>query len=150
MTRTLGNLTIARPVAQVFNYVASSGHWPQWYPITKSVSGVVDRPGMPGETFVEKVSILGIPFTFFWTTTENGFPHRYVFEGTSNAGGKAVITYTLTPQGQSTLFTRELVYEQTNLIMKVLDALFIGRMVTRVSAKAVANLKSVIESLPRA
>ena len=146
MTRTLGTATIARPSAQVFNYIASSGNWPQWYPITRSVAGVVDRPGQAGEQCVEQVSLLGFPFTFYWTTVENEFPRRYVFEGRSNVGGKALITYTFTPQGQSTLFTRELVYEQTNLLMKLLDSLFIGRMVQRVSAKGVANLKSILES----
>jgi hypothetical protein len=145
MTRTFGTATIARPVENCFDYAASSGNWTKWYPITKSVSGVIDRPGMPGEQFVEKVSILGLPFTFFWTTTENDFPRKYVFEGKSNVGGKAVITYTFKPENGATYFTRELVYEQTNAIMKLMDALFIGRLVTKVSAEAVVNLKAAIE-----
>lgn len=71
MRRTHDRAVILRPVDQVFTFAASSYHWPKWYPITKSVTGVVDRPGQPGEQFVEKVSILGLPFTFFWTTTLN-------------------------------------------------------------------------------
>ncbi|HYV98062.1 MAG TPA: SRPBCC family protein [Gemmatimonadaceae bacterium] len=146
MTRTLGRATIARPVDHVFQYAASSGNWTKWYPITKSVTGVVDRPGKPGEQFVEHVRILGVPITFFWTTTENDYPRKYVFEGRSSVGGKAVITYTFAPEGAATAFTRELVYEQTNAVMKLIDALFLGRYVMRVSAEAVANLKAAIEA----
>jgi ligand-binding SRPBCC domain-containing protein len=146
MTRTWGTVSISRPVAQVFDYVTSAGNWPQWYPITRSVTGVVDRPGQAGDRCVEKVSILGVPFTFYWTTVVNDYPRRYVFEGRSNVGGKAVITYAFTPEEGATLFTRELVYEQTNPIMKALDEILIARLVGRVSAEAVQNLKVAIES----
>jgi hypothetical protein len=69
-----------------------------------------------------------------------------VYEGTSNVGGRARICYVFKPAPDGTHFHRELVWEQTNWVMKFCDWLFVRGIIERASANALPVLKSRLES----
>ncbi len=146
MNTIRGQIQINRLPGDVFNYVTTFGTWKDWYPITKRVTGATDHPCEPGEECTEYVSIFLIPFKFYWKVLEKDFPRRFVFAGTSNAGGKATITYTFTSRDGGTWFERELDYCQTRPLMKLADWLCIRSYVGRVSDQAIQNAKANLEA----
>ena len=140
-----GDVFIRRPPEAVADYVTTPRTWTEWYPITRGVEGPVDRPPAPGTEWREFVVILLVPFTFTWRTVRDERPRRYVYEGTSNVGGKATITYEWTPEGDGTRWHRTLAYVQTHWWTKLMDWLFLRGIVRRASAQALLNARDRLE-----
>ena len=63
-----------------------------------------------------------------------------------NDGGRATITYTLSPHPDGTTFDRELVYAMPNPLLAVLDWLIIRSRMKADSAEALRRLKRLLES----
>ena len=47
------------------------------------------------DSLTEYVTIFLVPFEFYWKVKEKDYPNHFVFEGTSNAGGKATERITI-------------------------------------------------------
>ena len=65
---------------------------------------------------------------------------------TGKDGGRATITYTLTPHPDGTTFDRELVYTMPNTLLAVLDWLIIRSRMKANSDEALRRLKDRLES----
>ncbi len=143
-----GTVVIRRRPEVCANYVTTPATWPEWYPLTRSVEGPVNSTPAVGATWVEKVRIVGLPFTFTWKTIEDSRPHRYVYQGSSNFGGHATITYVWKAEGDGTRWDRTLVYEQDRWYTRLGDWLFLAAVIRSASARAVQLARERLEALP--
>ena len=139
------SVLIAVPPEEVFEYVTTPATWPKWFPLTVSVSGPVDSTPPVGTSWKE-VGKLGQKAT--WTTVELESPHLFVYDGISNGNSKAKarITYTFVEEKGGTFWKRHLEYATPGLIGTFLNLIFLRYWVRRASAKAVINVKAILES----
>ena len=149
MTRIYTSAILARPIEQVYAYVTTPGHWPEWHPSSLGVSGATDHSLEIGEEVTERFLVAGRRGEVVWRVTERDAPLRWAITGriTSSGGGGGVVTYSLTPRDEDvTFFEREFTYPAPNAIFAMLDALIIRRRVQAESEEAVRRLKQRIES----
>lgn len=144
MAQIFTSIEIARPIDEVFEYITTPAHWPDWHTTALGVSGTTtDRSLLPGETVAEEVKVIGRRSQAEWTVREREAPTRWVIEGAVAAGGKAVITYTLEPTATGTRFGREVVYELPALLSLVNGLLVRPRL----ESEADESLKRLKEKL---
>ncbi len=140
-----GSVLVNAPAARVYDLVCTPTNWPQWYPITKSVTiedGDPSRPAGPGTVALERVVVWGMEADFRWTFLEADPPKRLHYEGTDiKRGGHAAITYTFAPEGDGTRFSRVLTYEAGNWFMRLLDFLVIRHLFKRASDQALESVR---------
>lgn len=146
MTRICSSIQIRQPIEQVFDFITTPGNWPQWHPASVSVGGNPDHSLLLGEAVTEKISVAGRRGQVTWLVRERSVPHRWVIDGTGKDGGRATITYTLSPHPDGTNFERELVYAMPNPLLAVLDWLIIRSRMKADSAEALRRLKRLLES----
>jgi uncharacterized protein YndB with AHSA1/START domain len=148
MTRIVNTATIRRPPADVFDYVTTPGHWPEWHPSSVQVTGAADHPLDVGEQCAEEYVVAGRRGHVLWTVRERIPERRWVIEGRSREGGHATITYVLAPAGDAatTRYERTLEYAMPSAFLALLDRLLIRRRVARESAEAVRRLAQRLES----
>jgi uncharacterized protein YndB with AHSA1/START domain len=139
---------IARSPADVFDYVTTPGHWPEWHPSSLRVTGTVDRSMQVGETCTEEFVVAGRRGSCTWTAREREPDRRWVID-TDAQGGRATISYTLVPTSEGTSFERVLEYRMPNALLGLLDVLVLRRRVTRESEEATFRLKARLEAAPR-
>jgi len=149
MREIRGEVFIRRPPQACADYVTTPATWADWYPLTRGVEGQVDRPAPAGGEWTEYVHILLIPFTFYWKTVSDNRPDQYVYQGTSNVGGNATITYEWRAEGDGTRWTRTLTYEQTHWYTRLADWLFMAAIIRRASAQALLNARDHLEAAGR-
>jgi uncharacterized protein YndB with AHSA1/START domain len=146
MTRICNSIQISEPIGQVFDFITTPGKWPQWHPASVSVSGNAGHSLLQGEQVGEDISVAGRHGQVTWSVRERSAPHRWVIDGTGKDGGRATITYTLTPHPDGTNFERELVYTMPNALLTVLDWLIIRSRMKADSVEALQRLKRLLES----
>jgi len=147
MTRIYTTIHIDKPVEQVFDFVTTSGNWPQWHPSSLGVHGATEHPMQVGEEVTEDFRVAGRRGSVVWTVTDCDPPRRWVIDGKvvgRSSGG--IITYTLTPADGATQFEREFVYAMPNALFSLLDRLYYRRRVEAESAEALRRLKAVLET----
>lgn len=150
MTRIYTTRYVDKPVEQVFDYVTTSGNWPQWHPSSLGVSGTTDHPMQIGERVTEEFLVAGRRGSVAWTVTRCERPHRWAIDGViagRSSGG--TVAYTLTRRGDGTFFEREFIYPTPGLLFTLLDRLFVRRRVEAESAEALRRLKAVLETAER-
>jgi hypothetical protein len=146
-TRIYTSIHVARPVEQVFDYVTTSGNWPQWHPSSLGVRGATERPMQVGEQVTEEFFVAGRRGSVVWTVTDCDPPRRWDIDGQivgRSSGG--IITYALTPVDGGTRFEREFVYMMPNALFSLFDRLIYRRRVQAESAEALRRLKAVLET----
>jgi uncharacterized protein YndB with AHSA1/START domain len=146
MTRICNSIQIRQPIEQVFDFITTPANWPQWHPASVSVGGNPDHSLLPGEAVTENISVAGRCGQVTWLVRERSAPHRWVIDGTGKDGGRATITYTLSPHPAGTNFERELVYAMPNPLLAVLDWLIIRSRMKADSIAALQRLKRLLES----
>ena len=146
MTRICSSIQIRQPIERVFDFITTPTNWPQWHPASVSVGGDADHSLLPGEAVTENISVVGRRGQVTWLVRERSAPHRWVIDGTGKDGGRATITYTLSPHPDGTTFDRELVYAMPNPLLAVLDWLIIRSRMEADSAEALRRLKRLLES----
>lgn len=154
MTRIVSVATIERPIGDVFDYVTTPGHWPQWHPSSLAVSGATDHSLAVGEQVTEEYRVAGRKGTVVWTVCEREAPRRWLIEGrivsshNGGGGGSGTVAYTLTAagDGNGTRFERVFTYPTPTLVIALLDALMIRRRIRAESAEAVRRLKALLEA----
>jgi uncharacterized protein YndB with AHSA1/START domain len=146
MSRVVSRATIARSPGEVFSYVTTPGHWPEWHPSSLGVTGATDHSLAVGEKVTESFLVARRRGKAVWTVREREEPRRWVIFGQVEGGGTGTITYTLTPQESGTVFERDFTYEMNNPLLALLDRLVLRRRIEGESAEAVRRLKERLES----
>jgi uncharacterized protein YndB with AHSA1/START domain len=146
MTCICNSIQLRQTIEQVFDFITTPANWPQWHPASVSIGGNADHSLLPGEEVTENISVAGHHGEVTWLVRERSAPHRWVIDGTGKDGGRATITYTLTPHPDGTNFERELVYAMPNALLAVLDWLIIRSRMKADSAEALRRLKRLLES----
>ena len=146
MTRIHTNIYIDKSPEDVFDYVTVPQNWPQWHPSSIRVAGTADRSLDIGEQVTEDYQVAGRQGRVVWTARERERPSRWVIEGQTEDGGRGTITYTVMPVGAGTKFTREFVYDMPNPFLTLLNWLILRHRIKAESARAVNQLKQVLES----
>jgi uncharacterized protein YndB with AHSA1/START domain len=147
MTRIYTTATIACPIDDLYTYVTTPAHWPDWHPSSLGVSEDADHSLEVGERVTERFLVAGRRGTVTWAVTEREAPHRWVISGAiegSNGGG--TIGYTLSQRDGGVFFEREFVYPAPNLLFAVLDALVVRRRIQAESEQATRRLKAHMEA----
>ena len=146
MSRVVTRAAIARLPEEVFAYVTTPGHWPEWHPSSLGVTGATDHSLAVGEEVTESFLVAGRRGKAVWTVREREEPRRWVIFGQVEGGGTGTITYTLTPQESGTAFERDFTYEMNNPLLALLDTFVLRRRIDAESAEAVRRLKERLES----
>ena len=145
MSQVVTHATIVRPPEEVFTYVTTPGHWPEWHPSSLGVTGATDHSLLVGEEVTESFLVAGRRGKARWTVQEREEPRRWVIFGQVQGGGTGTITYTLTPQDGGTFFERAFAYEMNNLLLALLDRLILRRRIEAESTEALRRLKVRLE-----
>lgn len=148
MTAITCTIHITRPAKEVFQYVTTPGHWPEWHPSSLGVSGQTHHSLDRGEQVTEEYRVAGWRGRALWVVRECDPPVRWVIEGKAERGGSATIIYTLAEHDGGTTFQRELRYEMPNFLLALLDRWLFRRRIQAESQQALRNLKKVLESRP--
>ena len=144
MVRVETEIVIARPIADVFNYVTTPALWHTWHPATVSVRDVPVRPLVLGETMRELIAVAGRRSEALWTVCACDSPSRWEI-CTDTPRGAAHIVYRLTAIDGGSRFQRTLGFRSKQQPWRALDSTFTRWVLVRQSARALANLKAVLE-----
>lgn len=137
-------IDIARPPAAVFDYVTTPMLWHTWHPATVSVRGAPDRPLGAGETAIETIAVAGRRNDATWTVRTCEPPHRWTI-ATDAPAGAADIEYRIDAVPGGSRFERTLCFRSKHWPWRALDATLTRWILQRQSAKALRNLKRVLE-----
>jgi uncharacterized membrane protein len=140
MTRIYTTATIRCPIAEVYDYVTTPEHWPEWHPSSLGVSGATDHSLALGEQVTEQIRVARRQGTVVWTVRKCEAPRRWVIEG----GG--TVRYTLTARDDRTYCEREFIYRTPTLLLMVLDALIVRRRIEAESAEELRRLQARLEA----
>jgi uncharacterized protein YndB with AHSA1/START domain len=147
MTRIYTTATIACPIEDLFDYVTTPAHWPEWHPSSLGVSDSADHSLAVGEEVTERFLVAGRRGSVVWKVTERDAPHRWVIVGAiERSKGGGTITYTLSQRPEGVFFEREFVYPAINALFAALDALVLRRRVQAESEEATRRLKISMEA----
>lgn len=139
-------ISIARPVEDVFNYVTTPGHWPDWHPSSLGVTGATDHSLAVGEEVTEEFLVAGRRGKLTWRVTQRDAPRVWVISGQVGAQGSGTVAYELAPEGAGTLFTRVFTYQGNGLLFTIVNRLFYNRRVVAESVEALRRLKQRLEA----
>lgn len=136
---------ILRSPADVFDYVTTPGHWPEWHPSSIRVAGTVDHSLGVGEECTEEYRVAGRHGVCVWRVLDRDAPKKWTITAEAQGGGAATITYSLSPAGDGTRFLRSMTYTMPNWFFALLDALVLHKRIEAESEEAVTRLKARLE-----
>jgi uncharacterized protein YndB with AHSA1/START domain len=139
-------ITINRPVEDVFNYVTTPGHWPDWHPSSLGVTGATDHSLDVGEEVTEAFRVAGRRGSLTWRVIQRDAPRAWTINGSPGRGGTGTVAYTLTPEGAGTHFVRVFTYDAPGLLFAIFNGLAYRSRVSAESAEALRRLKQRLES----
>lgn len=143
--RVVTEIEIKQAPQQVFDFVSTPALWHTWHPATVAVRDVPNRPLRSGETMLELIAVAGRREQALWTVLACMPPQRWEIT-TETASGSAHITYLITPAADGCLFHRTLEFRSARWPWRALDSTLMRWVLDRQSAKALRNLKRVLES----
>jgi len=138
-------IDIGQPAAKVFDFATTPALWHRWHPATVEVRDVPDRPLITGETMLEEIAVAGRREAALWTVTACVPAERWEIATDTPSGG-AWIVYRLSPTASGCRFHRTLRFRSKRWPWRALDSTLLRRVLVRQSARALANLKAVLES----
>jgi uncharacterized protein YndB with AHSA1/START domain len=145
MTRIVSRIALDQSPATVFDFVTAPAYWPRWHPASLTVDATDSRSFQVGEQVCEHIAVAGFRGRVLWTVREWQRPSRWVIAGQAErGGGRATIRYDLASDGAGTLFTRTLEYRMPNVLLSLLDGLFIKRRMIAQSTQALERLREVL------
>ncbi|MEE2733689.1 MAG: SRPBCC family protein [Pseudomonadota bacterium] len=151
-SRVVTEIDIDKPIADVFDYATTAGNWKHWHPNTFNARGATDHSATENEEIIE---ILKLGFVvgprLYWTVAEHTVPNKWRLLGKDRAGLINVeLTYTFSMnEDGSTRFRRKMILDiPKDLLRNPINALVFIAYNRRTSAKALRQLKSVIEADP--
>ncbi|HZX68870.1 MAG TPA: SRPBCC family protein [Candidatus Elarobacter sp.] len=119
MTRVRCDATIRSSPEDLFDFVTTPAHRPEWHPSSVRVTGDADHSQLVGERCVEKFIVAGRHGECEWTVLEREALHRWVIDARPPAGGGARITYELSAVEGGTHFVRTMDYEMPNAFLEL-------------------------------
>jgi len=137
-------IDIDRTPQEVFDYVTTAALWHKWHPATVEVRNAPNRPLTKGETMLELIAVAGRHDQALWTVVSCVPPQSWEI-ATNTRNGTARITYTLTLIDGGCRFHRTLKFRSKHLLWRLLDSTLTRWVLTHQSAKALQNLKVVLE-----
>ena len=135
---------IDRPAQRVFDYVTTPALWHTWHPATVEVRNVPARPLITGETMLEVIAMAGRRDEALWTVTACTPPQLWEI-ATETPNGAAHIAYRMTPTATGCRFHRTLEFRSKGWPWRLLDSTLTRWILVRQSARALLNLKQVLE-----
>jgi uncharacterized protein YndB with AHSA1/START domain len=138
-------IEIARPAPEVFDYATTPALWPTWHPATVAVRDVPQQPLGVGETMLETIRVAGNQTEALWVVEACLPPQRWQI-ATDAAQGRARIVYRFTSTPQGCRFHRTLDFRSKNAFWRALDSTLTRWILVCQSARALANLKRVLEA----
>lgn len=145
-TRIVSFVDIARSPAEVFAYVTTPGHWPEWHPSSLAVSGAVDHPLQIGESAIEDFQVAGRRGRVTWRVIAREPDRLWRIAGNIEGRESGAVSYSLAPTATGTHFVREFEYRTPNLLFALLNRLSLRSRIEAESAPAVRQLKERLES----
>lgn len=146
-TQIDNEIDIARPPAEVFDYVTTPGNWPKWHPSSLAVHGATDHPLALGEKVIEDFRVAGREGRVEWTVVVREVPTRWEIAGAVDGRPAGRVSYTLAPIPTGTRFHRRLSYAAPNLLFAALNPFTIRPRVAEESSEAVRRLKQQVEAV---
>jgi hypothetical protein len=137
---------INRSATDVFAYVTTPGHWPDWHPSSLGVSGATDHSLNVGEEVTEQFLVAGRHGSLTWRVIEREAPRAWAIAGQVGAQGSGTVAYTLEPEGSGVRFTRVFTYGGNGPLFVVFNRLFYQRRVAAESSEALRRLKQQLEA----
>lgn len=145
-TQIVTALDIGRPPADVFNYVTTPIHWPEWHPSSLAVSGNVDHSLLIGETVLEDFRVAGRQGRVTWRVAAREPDRLWQISGDIEGREAGQVTYRLTATDAGTHFVREFDYRSANLLFALLNRLSLRGQIDAESQQAVRQLKARLEA----
>jgi carbon monoxide dehydrogenase subunit G len=105
---TVTNTTeLPAPPEEVWAKLANPTTFKDWLTTHNGLAEGGEGQLSQGDTFKEKVKIMGMPGEVAWTVEECDEPRRLVLDGKGPMGTKMRTAYELTPNGESTTIAYE-------------------------------------------
>jgi Polyketide cyclase / dehydrase and lipid transport len=144
MTQVINQISIAGPIADVFDIVTTTRYWPRWHPATIAVGGATERPLALGDVIHERARIGARVYKGAWSVAEHVYPERVVLR---IAGRPIQITYAFESAGPATVFRRALAYQPERFLGSVADPSALERLIYHQSEAALHMLRHLVEEL---
>jgi uncharacterized protein YndB with AHSA1/START domain len=138
-------ISINRAIDDVFSYVTTPAHWPDWHPSSLAVSGATDHSLAIGEEVTEEFLVAGRRGRVTWRVTQRDAPRAWTIAADLGRAGSGTVAYTLTPEGAGVRFERVFTYEVKSLLFAIADRLAYHRRVVAESTEALRRLKARLE-----
>lgn len=129
---------------EVFDYVTTPGLWHTWHPATVEVREAPNRPLITGETMLELIAVAGRRDQARWTVIACLPPQSWEIT-TDTENGTAHIAYTIKATDGGCRFHRTLEFRSKRWPWRALDSTLTRWILVRQSARALRNLKTVLE-----
>ncbi|MDN4572228.1 polyketide cyclase [Pandoraea cepalis] len=142
-THIVSTVTVQAPPQAVYDYVTTPANWPKWHPASLAVQGATDHSLVVGEKVAEEFRLAGRHGIIHWKVVEAKPPLEWRLEGEMNRRPSGEVRYTLTPDGTGTRFERDVVYRTPNLLLLMLDPIFIGPRMRAESAQGAKQLEQI-------
>ncbi|TDP73987.1 SRPBCC family protein [Roseateles toxinivorans] len=138
-------IAIARPAAEVFDFVSTPAHWSRWHPATRLVREAPERPLVLGETVLEHIGMVGRRFQARWTVCACEPVNRWAI-ATDTPHGVARITYLIVAEGTGCRFERRLQFRSKFWLWRLFDANLTRWVLEHQSSRALRRLKILLEA----
>lgn len=142
------NATINAPLDQVFAYVTTAKHWPEWNPASLAVSGDIDHPIQSGFRIIERFRYNGTVGDATWTVIEHVPLKKVVFAISGYPVGNSKIAYAFEEDRREVRFTRSLVLEFAQTLDGMTEDLLDEqeRSMERDAINALTTMKRILEA----
>jgi Polyketide cyclase / dehydrase and lipid transport len=146
MTSIRSTATIPGAAEPVFDLVTTARFWPHWHPATQAVGGVTQRPYQLGDQVQERVRFGDRVFVVTWLVAEHVRPARVVLQA---QGWSTRIIYTLKSSGAAVEFTRELQYDEQQLVDLFPDPKALENLMQSQSDQGLLRLQELVQKTLR-
>lgn len=146
VTRLQNEVVIRRLVPEVYRYVTTPGHWPEWHTASLRVGDEANHPLPAGSRFESEILAASVNALLNWVVQEAHPNQLFVVGASSSIGVALTIRYDFTECDEGTRFTRTLDYSMPNAFMRFLNWLLLKRRMEKESRESMKRLKHVMET----
>jgi len=138
------------PPAKVFEFITTTGHWPEWHPATRAVTGQALKPGQLGDECAEEVLTAGfLRGHISWRVVTCAAPVRWSIVTTEIAvpllsRARVRLEYFLEEEGLGTRLFRTFDYELPWYLWWF-DKLYFSGKIESESVEALRRLVALVD-----
>jgi hypothetical protein len=141
------SILIRKPAAQIFDYLTTPRHWPDFHPASLEETGTIDHPLQVGDRHRERFRTHGWTGYINWITLKAERPYHFRIRGeVEGIGGRLMVTFCILDRRDGAEIRRELLYTRSNWLLRLLDRLYLHSHMIRESHIAWEQLKRNLES----